>query len=178
MVNTKTTIPFRVGEERWLYTSTLRVYIHHYSPPFRGIVVHIILSLAEANHAYLDLKARNDGIFRQKAQRHNSFDFSPRFRNLGRVNHLLVFAFNGFEIGRYITADVRDPQQAILKPSTPYQRAYSQTKQAQQKVANGFSGDDAIIPGEKTIRYKVNEITNLLFEGVLLHLNYLSRKLK
>ena len=41
VVNTKTTIPLRVGEERWIYTSTLRVsvYIHHYSPPLRGIVV-------------------------------------------------------------------------------------------------------------------------------------------
>ena len=31
----------RVGEERWIYTSTHRVsvYIHHYSPPLRGIVV-------------------------------------------------------------------------------------------------------------------------------------------
>ena len=39
--NTKTTIPLRVGEERWIYTSTLRVsvYIHHYSPPLRGIIV-------------------------------------------------------------------------------------------------------------------------------------------
>ena len=25
LVNTKTTIPLRVGEERWIYTSTLRV---------------------------------------------------------------------------------------------------------------------------------------------------------
>ena len=32
-VNTKTTIPLRVGEER------SEVYIHHYSPPLRGIVV-------------------------------------------------------------------------------------------------------------------------------------------
>ena len=41
-VNTKTTIPLRVGEEWWIYTSTLRVsvYIHHYSPPLRGIVVY------------------------------------------------------------------------------------------------------------------------------------------
>ena len=41
LVNTKTTIPLRVGEERWIYTSMLRVsvYIHHYSPPLRGIVV-------------------------------------------------------------------------------------------------------------------------------------------
>ena len=39
--NTKTTIPLMVGEERWIYTSTLHVsvYIHHYSPPLRGIVV-------------------------------------------------------------------------------------------------------------------------------------------
>ena len=31
LVNTKTTIPLIVGEERWIYTSTLRflVYIHH-----------------------------------------------------------------------------------------------------------------------------------------------------
>ena len=42
LVNTKTTIPLKVGEGRWIYTSTLRVsvYIHHYSPPFRGIVVY------------------------------------------------------------------------------------------------------------------------------------------
>ena len=44
LVNTKTTIPLRVGEERWIYTSTLRVsvYIHHYSPPLRGIVVYCL----------------------------------------------------------------------------------------------------------------------------------------
>ena len=42
LVNTKTTIPLKLGEERWIYTSTLRVsvYIHYYSPPFRGIVVY------------------------------------------------------------------------------------------------------------------------------------------
>ena len=41
LVNTITTIPLRVGEERWVGTSTLRVsvYIHHYSPPVWGIVV-------------------------------------------------------------------------------------------------------------------------------------------
>ena len=38
LVNTKTTIPLRVGEERCIYTSTLCV--HHYSPPLRGIVVY------------------------------------------------------------------------------------------------------------------------------------------
>ena len=44
LVNTKTTIPFRVSEEWWIYTLTLRVsvYIHHYSPPLRGIVVYYL----------------------------------------------------------------------------------------------------------------------------------------
>ena len=47
LVNTKTSIPLRVGEERWIYTSTLRVsvYIYHYSPPFRGIVVYYTYDL-------------------------------------------------------------------------------------------------------------------------------------
>ena len=41
LVNTKTTIPLRVGEEQWIDTSTLciSVCIHHYSPSLRGIVV-------------------------------------------------------------------------------------------------------------------------------------------
>ena len=28
LVNTKTTIPLRIGEERWIYTSTLRVSVY------------------------------------------------------------------------------------------------------------------------------------------------------
>ena len=42
LVNTKRTVPLRVGEEWWIYTSTLciLVYIHLYSPPLRGIVVY------------------------------------------------------------------------------------------------------------------------------------------
>ena len=45
LVNTKTTIPLRVGEERWIYTLTLRVwvYIHCYSPPLRGIAAYYFL---------------------------------------------------------------------------------------------------------------------------------------
>ena len=41
LVNTKATTSLRVGEAWWIYTSTLRisVYIHHYSPLLRGIVV-------------------------------------------------------------------------------------------------------------------------------------------
>ena len=54
LVNTKTTIPLRVGEERWIYTSTLRVsvYIHHYSPPLRGIVVYYLTSVLKTGSAY------------------------------------------------------------------------------------------------------------------------------
>ena len=41
LVNTKTTIPLSLSEERWIYTLALcvSVYIHHYSPPLQGIVV-------------------------------------------------------------------------------------------------------------------------------------------
>ena len=44
LVNTNTTIPLRVGEEQWIYISTLRVsvYIHHYSPPLQGIELCIL----------------------------------------------------------------------------------------------------------------------------------------
>ena len=40
LVNIKTTITLRVSEEQWIYTETrsVEVYIHHYSPPLRGIV--------------------------------------------------------------------------------------------------------------------------------------------
>ena len=31
LVNTKTAIPLRVGEERWIYTSTLRVSVQYIS---------------------------------------------------------------------------------------------------------------------------------------------------
>ena len=60
LVNTKTTIPLRVGEERWMYTSTLRVsvYIHHYSPPLRGIVVYYWEGLLhEISLIYVNKKA-------------------------------------------------------------------------------------------------------------------------
>ena len=43
LVNTKRTIPLRVGEERWKYTSVL-VYIRHYSPPLRAIVVYHLVT--------------------------------------------------------------------------------------------------------------------------------------
>ena len=55
LVNTKTTIPLRVGEERWIHTSTLRVSvcIHHYSTPLRGIVVCYTPALQQVFQFYL-----------------------------------------------------------------------------------------------------------------------------
>ena len=54
LVNTKTTIPLGVGEERWIYTSTLRVsvYILHYSPPLRGIVEYYSLEILGAQTCF------------------------------------------------------------------------------------------------------------------------------
>ena len=54
LVNTKTTTPVRVGEERWIYTSTFRVsiYIHHYSPPLRGIVVYYLMNTRRLLYEY------------------------------------------------------------------------------------------------------------------------------
>ena len=45
LVNTKTIIPLRVGEGRWIYPSMLHVlvYIHHYLPTLQGIVVYYSL---------------------------------------------------------------------------------------------------------------------------------------
>ena len=56
LVNTKTTTPVRVGEERWIYTSTLRllVYIHHYSPRLRGIVVYYLPNIISV-HLFIDI---------------------------------------------------------------------------------------------------------------------------
>ena len=54
LVNTKTTTPLRVGEERWIYTSTLRVsiYIHHYSPHLRGILVYYLMNTRRHLYEY------------------------------------------------------------------------------------------------------------------------------
>ena len=54
LVNTKTTVPLRVGEERCIYTSTLRVsvYTHHYSPPLRRIVVYYSISSKSCVHFF------------------------------------------------------------------------------------------------------------------------------
>lgn len=68
------------------------------------------------------------------------------------MNHVLVFNFNGFEIGRCITASVKDVHQVLMRPSAPYQRNYSRTKHALKKVAESVTGEECIIPGERPVR--------------------------
>ena len=66
LVNTKTTMPLRVGEEQRIYTSMLcvSVYIHHYSPPFRGIKLYIIQAFTSTNNPpYLFIVIRAAVIF-------------------------------------------------------------------------------------------------------------------
>lgn len=72
------------------------------------------------------------------------------------MKHLFVFNFGDFEIGRYVTCNVEDPQQAVLKPSAPYQRSKKRTKEAWKKVANSSMGEEWVIPGEKPIRKRKN----------------------
>ena len=45
VVNTKTTIPLRVGEERWIYTSTLRIAVYPplFTSPSGDIFIHEIM---------------------------------------------------------------------------------------------------------------------------------------
>ena len=54
LVNTTTTIPVRVGEERWIYRVRVSVYIYHYSPRLRGIVVYYLPNIISV-HLFLDI---------------------------------------------------------------------------------------------------------------------------
>ena len=63
LVNTKTNIPLRVGEQRQtMYLDTSRrlgIYNDHYSPPLQGIVVCYIMEKA----AYMPIAIHDDRIF-------------------------------------------------------------------------------------------------------------------
>ena len=86
LVNTKTTIPLKVGEERWIYTSTLRVsvYIYHYSPPLREIyiyifIIHQIFSLAiglNASHGRISEDIPQ--FLKPMDNKHNSLNLAPK----------------------------------------------------------------------------------------------------
>ena len=81
LVNTKTTISLRVGEERWIYTSTLRasVCIHHYSPPLRGIVVYY--GIPEINVESTDTREDADVL---------SFNFVLKLKDISRSHRIIV----------------------------------------------------------------------------------------
>ena len=48
---------------------------------------------------------------------------------------------------------MEDPRQAVLRPSAPYQRSYTRTKEAWRKVADNNTEEEWIVPGEKPLRY-------------------------
>ena len=68
LVNTKTTIPLMVGEQRLIYTSRGRVsvFLYHYSPPLLGIVVYWLLT-ADAG-----VKQRKQNILKNEPNPDNS----------------------------------------------------------------------------------------------------------
>ena len=86
-------------------------------------------------------------------------------RSLGRVSHLVVFSFQGFEIGRHLLASVKDPQELSLAPNTPYERSKRRGRyQTAVKYMNINEGEDWIIPGQRPTRYKaallLHSVTN------------------
>ena len=115
LVNTKTTIPLRVGEERWIYTSTLRVlvYIHHYSPPLRGIVVYYLFGmkisclstclmptfrvsfrhsfLRNSPFVYLSSKSIQH-LVKRSSKDCLLFDFDPRKHGLSNLRSVHIFS--------------------------------------------------------------------------------------
>ena len=65
LVNTKTTIPFRVGEERWIYIPRpfrVSVCIHHYSPPLWGIVVYYFTNLVPRVYSAFKMAAERQTL--------------------------------------------------------------------------------------------------------------------
>ena len=67
LVNNKTTISLRIGEERSIYTSTLHVsvYIHLYSPLLRGIAVYYPHFTCWRRTLQLDWTARHQIEYRE-----------------------------------------------------------------------------------------------------------------
>ena len=70
-------------------------------------------------------------------------------RNLGNDQQLVVFKFDGFKIGRYLTVEVTDPHQVVLEPTAPFQRRKPHSLY-QQSETN--SGDSWVVPGQRPAR--------------------------
>ena len=74
-------------------------------------------------------------------------------RTLGRLNHLIVFSFQGFEIGRHLLATVKDPQEMTLMPTAPYDRSRRRGKYDRAvKVLSQCEDKSWVIPGERPTR--------------------------
>ncbi|KAG1667087.1 RNA helicase Mov10l1 [Nymphon striatum] len=84
-----------------------------------------------------------------------NINISPKL--IGKVQYLATFVFNGFKIGRYITADIQDEAMALLKAKEPFIQETRNDKESN----TDFNCDGIVIPGEKPYRSK-NFISNRL----------------
>ncbi|XP_013385978.1 RNA helicase Mov10l1 [Lingula anatina] len=72
--------------------------------------------------------------------------------HLGQDKQLLIFDFDGYTIGRYMSVDVQDPQQTSLDPSAPYNRKRNYGK---YKAASQRNGSESwVLPGQRPQRMK------------------------
>ena len=72
------------------------------------------------------------------------------YRNPGHEKQLLIIAFEGFKIGRYLSVKVTDPAQGELVPGAPYERTpvLNRYKAGNQRsVGGGWT-----IPGVRPMR--------------------------
>ena len=120
-----------VGEEWWIYTSTLRVsvYIHHYSPPLRGIVVSYISECsyffriakttpsAPASWATLQTQGMLQGHFSQSHGK-NAGGWSPT-QEKRRCHGLLPFSgkkgISGIWCSKWRTVFLGSPRSSYLQ---------------------------------------------------------------
>ena len=66
------------------------------------------------------------------------------------VKQTLVVEFDGFKIGRVISACVSDPAQAQLLPTAPYQRMNARNRYQDSQLSQSAMW---VVPGRQQIRY-------------------------
>lgn len=62
------------------------------------------------------------------------------------VKQMLVIQFDGFKIGRVVSACVNDPVQTQLMPTAPYQRTNTRSRYQESQSATW------VVPGRQLIR--------------------------
>ncbi|XP_064632903.1 uncharacterized protein LOC135491148 [Lineus longissimus] len=72
-------------------------------------------------------------------------------KNFGQEKQLLVFEFEGFKIGRYLTVEVKDPTARFLEPNAPYQRQGTNRYSLAEQIRRKSSGEGWVVPGIRPI---------------------------